>query len=120
MVRAMPVTRMTGRLLILVMHVAQVILTVGGIGILFTRSSYEPVSQNIFGSDAPLMDREWLDMLMSPLAVLPLAIFVAGFVYFRKKSPESRKLFIDMVYTMAMTGWIAILLSGLYAPVASA
>lgn len=118
MVKAMPISRLAGRFLLFVLHAAQLILTIGGIGILFTRSSFMSISADIFGAEAPLMNSAWLDMVFRPYSAV-LVVLLAGFVLFlRERAGTSpRKLAVDLVHAVILAGWLSILLSALYAPV---
>lgn len=118
MAKAMPITRMAGRVLVVILHFAQVILTLGAIGILFTRSSFVAFSTNLYGASAPLMNSPWLDLLMRPLLALPVLLLAGAFVYLRSNMVSQRqKLAADVAYAGALAGWISLLLLGLYGPV---
>lgn len=115
-----PVSRGFGRLLRMLLRLAQVILTLGSIGILFTRSDFMAISLDLFGADAPLMNTVWLDRVMHPYAAIPVSMWVVIYLYHRHQVlSESRKLVLDAGYTLLMAGWLSLLLAGLYGPVVS-
>lgn len=117
MVTAMPISRAAGKLLLIFLHFIQIMLVISSIGILFTRDSFTPISVDLFGSDAPLMNSVWLDLLMRPVLSIPIVLLLGGFLYFRRQAvSKHHKLALDVASTAAMAGWISILLLGLYAP----
>lgn len=118
MATAMPISRAAGKLLLILLHFVQIMLAISSISILFTRDSFTPISADLFGADAPLMNSVWLDLLMRPVLAIPVALLLGGFLYLRYQAvSKHHKLALDVASTAAMAGWISILLLGLYAPV---
>lgn len=118
MAKAMPISRLIGKFLLVVLHVAQLILTIGGIGILFTRPSFMSVSADIFGAEAPLMNSVWLDMVFRPYSAVLVVLLAGAVLFLRKKAvASSQKLAVDLAHAVILAGWLSILLSALYAPV---
>lgn len=94
-----PVTRFTGRVLLFLSRCAAIVLSFALLALPFNRSSFQELSDGIYGSGTPLMGSMLFDFLLRPWISVFLGLVMLCFVYARfYRIPPAKRCVSDLVY----------------------